>query len=154
MERTRKIGVVISAVSLACLILSAYGLFTTILIIRNEGSVTWIGAFWDAGFTKPVTVINWTDPTPPTPNSTNTRQIYVKNFGVKTLNLSMVVQNWVPANALNYMSVSWNLERSLLAGGAYDTAVITLVVHNNITETWNTTKIGAFSFDLNITGTG
>lgn len=151
MEKSRKIGVAISAVSLLCLILSAYGVLTT-LIIPNEGSVSYLSAAWDAGFTNPVTTVSWGALAP---NTTNTKTIYIKNFGVQTLNLSMSTQKWVPAIAPNYMNVSWNLEHTLLAGKAFNTATITLTIYENITQTWNaTTPIGAFSFEIVITGTG
>jgi hypothetical protein len=67
----------------------------------------------------------------------------------------MSTQKWVPAIAPNYMNVSWNLEHTPLAGKAFDTATITLTIYENITQTWNaTTPIGAFSFEIVITGTG
>jgi hypothetical protein len=142
MERTRKIGVVISAVSLACLILSAYGLVITTLMLYNEGNISNLNAYAESTCTTPVTTINWGDLNV---SSTNTKTIWLKKTVSQSLTLNMTTKNWSPANATDYMAVSWNKN---IMTAQVEIATITLTVFSN--ATW----MSNFAFDIVITGTG
>jgi DeoR/GlpR family transcriptional regulator of sugar metabolism len=61
--------------------------------------------------------------------------------------LSMTTNNWNPASALSYITLSWNSENYMLSGGSVVQAALTLSVSSTISG------IANFSFDIIITGT-
>ena len=140
MERTRKIGVIISAVSLTCLILSAYGLTT--LMLHNTGNISNLTAYAEQACTTPVITINWGNLNV---SSVNTKTIWLKKTVSQPLTLSMNTTNWSPTNATGYMAVSWD---KTIMSAQVESATITLTVFDN--ATW----MSQFTFDINITGTG
>jgi len=113
--------------------------------LGNQGSVkaVGVGVYWNSNGTNPVSSFNWgmLDP-----NSTKSITCYVKNEGNQILTLSMSASNWNPANATQFMTLSWNLGGSTLNPGQTRTATFTLVISASIQG------ITTFSFDITIVG--
>jgi hypothetical protein len=81
------------------------------------------------------------------PGSSVNRTIYVKNAGNTAEVLSFATNNWFPTAASNYVSVTWNLQDSVLAPGQVATANLCLTVSSSIVD------ITDFSGNLIISGT-
>lgn len=113
--------------------------------IPNAGNVkaVGVGVYWDSECTRNVTSIDWGFLEP---GGTADVPVYVKNDGNVAAVLSMTKDNWDPAVASGYMSLSWNRESYVLNPGSVQ-AVLTLSVSSEITGVTN------FSFDIIITGT-
>ena len=76
------------------------------------------------------------------------RTVYIKNTGNTDMTLYLQVINWTPAGAVDYLSITWDEESTLLSADQVVEAVITLTVDNSITG------IDDFSFQLVMGGTG
>ena len=81
------------------------------------------------------------------PDSQVNRTIRIGNKLGDPVALDFVVSNWNPANASDYMALSWDNKESALIGKAYREVVLTLDVYSNVTGITN------FSFDITILGT-
>jgi len=73
---------------------------------------------------------------------------YVKNEGNTLQTLSLTTENWKPTNALEWISLSWNREGTILDVEESQTANLTLTVSPLITG------ITTFSFYIVIIGSG
>jgi hypothetical protein len=71
---------------------------------------------------------------------------YIRNEGNLPVRLGLTAQNWSPANASSYMSLSWNSEGTVLPVGNVTLATLTLNVSSSISG------ITSFSFDVVIVG--
>lgn len=80
------------------------------------------------------------------PGSNKSITCYVKNEGNSLVTLSMSASNWNPANATEFMILSWNLGGATLNPGQVKTATFTLVVLASVQG------ITSFSFDITIVG--
>ena len=97
----------IVAIAVMVMVVSALGVLVATLTISNTGNVAGVGVgvYWDSGCINPVSSINWGALEPGT---TIDVTIYVKNEGSIAVVLSMTTDNWDPASALSYMTLSWN----------------------------------------------
>lgn len=123
---------------------SFYGLATG-LTIHNTGYMGVVGLFSDVNCTQPIVggTLNWSTIFPAT---TANQTVYVKNFGGQNVNLTMTVSNWNPLNTSQYVSVTWDHEKSILLPGVAEQTTIYLTTYANETSS----GIGGFSFDLTI----
>jgi uncharacterized repeat protein (TIGR01451 family) len=115
--------------------------------ISSSGTIKAIGVevYWDQGGTNPVTSVDWGNPEP---GDTLTRTIYVENTGNSQMTLSLVVSNWSPTGAADYITVTWDRDDYQLGAGDMVEAILTLQVSPDINGIEN------FSFDMVIEGTG
>jgi len=115
--------------------------------ISSSGTIKAIGiaVYADEAGTIPVSSINWGQ-IPPGGNSIAT--VYCKNTGNAPINMTMFADNWNPAVAANYMTLSWDYADQIINPGATLKVVFTLNVSPAV--------IGftAFSFDITIVGQG
>ena len=134
------------AIAVMAMVLSALGVLVATLTISNTGNVAavGVGVYWDGGCTNEVSSIDWGALDP---GATTDVTVYVKNEGSIAVVLSMTTDNWNPASASSYMTLSWNRENYLLNSGSVVSAVLTLSVSSSVSEITN------FSFDITITGT-
>ncbi|EMR74218.1 hypothetical protein MCGE09_00091 [Thaumarchaeota archaeon SCGC AB-539-E09] len=72
--------------------------------------------------------------------------VYVKNVGSATVSLVMVIENWDPLEASEYMKMSWNYSGSSVRPGEILEVVLTLSVDSTIKG------IDTFYFDVIILG--
>lgn len=83
-----------------------------------------IGVYWDANCTQTVTSIDWGNLTP---GDTEEVVVFVRNEGNQTLDLSLTLQNWNPANASQYVIFSWNYMDSVIHAG--DVLTVSQTLH-------------------------
>ena len=115
--------------------------------LPNIGSIKAIGVgvYWDSSCSNQVTSINWGTVQP---GSTKDMNVYIKNEGNAPETLSLETQNWSPAIASTYISLTWDYNGQVLNVGGVIQVKLTLSVLNAIEGVTN------FSFDIVITGSG
>jgi hypothetical protein len=139
----------------AAIAIAATGLFLTLLTtgllmsyqtIPSGGTVTTvnIGVYLDNSCTQNATFINW-GVLRPGDNTTGT--VYVKNNGTVPVTLTMTTESWQPTQASALMTLTWNLENTVLNATQSTEAVLTLSVSPD------TGNLGDFGFNIIITGT-
>jgi len=123
------------------------GILTTSRTIGSSGTVKAINVevYWDSACTDVVSEIDWGTIEPGEP-VTNT--VYVKNTGNTAMTLSMTYSGWNPAEAGDYITLSWDKEGATVNSDAVATAVLTLSVSESISG------IESFSVNIVIEGTG
>jgi len=72
---------------------------------------------------------------------------YVKNNGNVPFNMSISTENWVPVEAVMYITLSWDYGGQTISSGEVLQLTFTLTVASNISG------VGAFVFDIVITAT-
>jgi len=139
------IGTVL-AVAVMGMFVSALGVLVATRTISNTGnlSAVGVGVYWDSSCNNDVVSIDWGALEP---GATVGKTIYIKNEGSVAVLLGMTTDNWNPASASSYISLSWNRENYELSPGSVIQAVLTLSVSSSVSEITN------FSFDIVITGT-
>jgi hypothetical protein len=146
-KREISVGTFIAiAVAVVVLNVLVAGLLIAYNTINTTGSVkgVGVGVYWDADCTNSVDSIDWGFLEP---GDTDDVTIYIKNEGNIPVVLSMTTENWVPASASDYITLTWNLEGDVLPSDSVAQAVLTLSVSSEISE------VTSFSFDIVITGT-
>ena len=139
------IGTVL-AIAVMGMVVSALGVLVATRTISNYGNVSavGVGVYWDSSCTNMVLSIDWGALEP---GASVDKTIYIKNEGSLAVLLSMTTENWSPASASSYMTLSWARENYVLNSGSVVQAVLTLSVSSSISEITN------FSFDIIISGT-
>jgi hypothetical protein len=134
----------IIAVLLTC---TTYAALTTNRRVDASGSVSVtanLGIYSDSTCQTPLTSIEWGAPTPGT---SITRIIYIKNTGIgASLSLSLTTSNWDPAIADGPITVSLDKTGTRLSPGQSTAAIITLTV--------SPTTVDILNFSLAITIAG
>ncbi|NWF97253.1 MAG: hypothetical protein HXY34_14035, partial [Candidatus Thorarchaeota archaeon] len=128
----QKVGMgAILTIAVMATAVSALGAIIASKTISNTGNLKAIGVgvYWDSACTNAVSSIDWGSLDP---GVTRQFTIYVKNEGTVTLKLSMTVNNWSPASASNYITLSWNRENHVLSIGSVVSATLTLSVSSGI----------------------
>lgn len=137
------IGVAVASVMLLSTVFAALQANQT---FSNTGALTTVnvGAFSDSGCTQTLSTVDWGTMVP---GSSANKTIYIKNTGTTMVSLNMTVNAWNPANAINYMALTWNREGTVLNVG---NSVATLLV---LTISSSASGITSFGFNATITGT-
>jgi hypothetical protein len=146
-ERNISVGAFIAiAVVVVVLNVLVAGLLIGYNRIPNTGDVkgVGVGVYSDPDCTNSVTSIDWGFLEP---GETDDVTIYIKNEGNIRVVLNMTTDNWIPASASDYISLTWDREDYLLDSDSVVQAVLTLSVSSDISE------VTSFSFDIVITGT-
>ncbi|HCW07513.1 MAG TPA: hypothetical protein DGG95_09140, partial [Cytophagales bacterium] len=134
----------IIAVALTC---TTYAALTTNRRVDASGSVSAtanLGIYSDSTCQTPLTSIEWGAPTPGT---SITRIIYIKNTGIgASLSLSLTTSNWDPAIADGPITVSFDKTGTRLSPGQSTAASMTLTI--------SPTTVDIINFSLAITITG
>ena len=122
------------------------GLLTTSRTISTQGTIISINVevYWDSACTQIIDDIEWGSAEP---GDVVTRIVYVKNSGNSPITLSMIYSDWVPAEAGNYISMSWNREGSIVQEDEVIQAIFTLTISDQISGITN------YSFNIIIKGT-
>lgn len=84
-----------------------------------------VGIYWNIACTNITRSLNWgfIDP-----NSNNNLTIYVRNEGNSADSLQLTAANWIPSNASNYISLSWNYSGQILKPNEVMPIKLTLTV--------------------------
>jgi hypothetical protein len=133
------------AVVVGASVLTALGLFTSNRTVQSHGTIKTVnvGVYWNSGCTNTTVTIDFGMLSPGT---TGNVSFYVRNEGNLPVRLGLTTQNWSPANASSYISLSWNREAQTLAAGNVIQATLMLNVSASIGG------ISNFSFDTVIVG--
>jgi len=115
--------------------------------ISNQGALktVGVGVYWDSGLTNKVSSIDWGILEP---GSNVNKTVYIRNEGNAAATLSMTTSNWSPANASNYITLSWDYSGQSIDVNAVIQVKLTLSVSSSISG------INNFSFDITITASG
>lgn len=138
-------AVVIVALVITAVVVGAIVYYS--LTLSGSGTVLAIGleAYTDAGLTERASSINW-GTIPPGGYSQVTLYLHSNSTGPSTWTLS--TQNWQPANAQNYMILTWSYDNAEVQPGETEAVTFTLAVNQSISGITN------FSFDTVITAQG
>ena len=122
------------------------GLLTSSRIIGSSGTVKAINVevYWDSLCTQVVDTIEWGLLEPG--DSVN-KTVYIKNTGNAPLTLNMFYTGWVPLEAGDHITLSWNKEGATIDPDGVTSAVLTLSVSASASG------VTDFSFDIIIEGT-
>jgi len=147
LKNSKNLGILVAVVLALASSLVVSGLLTVSKTLSSTGSVKAINVevFWDLACTQVVSSIDWGTPEP---GDSIDRTVYVKNTGNAPMNVSLSASGWVPVEAGNYLTMSWDREGAEIAADEVVQAVLTLDVSGSITG------ITDFSFDIVIEGTG
>jgi len=126
---------------------ASYALLTTQETIQGTGSIKGMGfgIYWDQQCTAATSSLDWGLLEP---GSSTDFTLYLRNEGNSALTLSMASENWSPANATDYLTLTWNREGQQVNPDEVLKFVITLTVSADVQN------IDSFSFDITISGTG
>jgi hypothetical protein len=139
------IGTVLAIAAMG-MVVSALGVLVATRTISNYGNVSavGVGVYWDSSCTNMVLSIDWGALEP---GASVDKTIYIKNEGSLPVLLGMTTEDWSPASASSYMTLSWTRESYVLNSGSVVQAVLTLSVSSGVSE------ITDFGFDIIISGT-
>jgi len=123
------------------------GLTSTSVRLSSSGSVKalGVGVYWDSACSQTVSSIDWglADP-----GSVKNVTIYIRNEGNAPITLSLQTANWNPANATNYISLSWDYGGQAIGANQVLAVTLSLSISSNIQG------ITTFSFDIVVVGSG
>ena len=147
MKYKKNLGIISVVVLAIASGLVVSGLLTVSKTLSSTGSVKAINVevYWDFACTQVVSSFDWGTPEP---GDSINQTVYVKNSGTAPMNLSLSTSGWVPVEAGNYLTLSWDREGTEVAADGVVQALITMDVSGSITG------ITDFSFDIVIEGTG
>ena len=122
-------------------------LISNSVTIGNTGSIKAIGVsvYWDLECTNEVSSLDWSVLEP---DSSENKIIYIKNIGNAAETLSLDTENWNPANASTYITLTWNYDDLPIDPDEVAEVTMTLTISPSITG------ITSFSFDILIIGSG
>jgi hypothetical protein len=143
MELT-KIGVVVIVLASIAVV---YALTSVSVYLSSVGTVKalGVGVYWDSGCSQTVSSIDWGLAEP---GAVKNVTVYMRNEGNAPITLSLQTANWNPANATNYISLSWNYGGQTI--GANQAVAVTL----SLSISADIQGITTFSFDIVVVGSG
>lgn len=146
MRKAQALVIYLSVVSFF-MVGATYALLTTQETIQGTGSIKGmgLGIYWDQQCTAATSSLDWGLLEP---GSSTDFTLYLRNEGNSALTLSMTSENWSPANATNYLTLTWNREGQQINPDEVLGFVLTLSVSADVQD------IDSFSFDITISGTG
>jgi len=104
-----------------------------------------VGIYKDINFTVSVTQIDWGIVEP---GETKNYSAYIVNKSNVPITLNMTTEDWAPANASNFITMTWNYNGAAIPVGGY--ALVTFVLSIDPA----TSGIDAFSFTIVVVGSG
>ena len=118
---------------------AAYAVLQYVYQIHSTGTVETVGLEIKDDQGNIVTSIDWGSLTP---NSTVDFHCFAINNGTVPVTLQLQTQNWNPAEAADYISLTWDYLGDTINPGSSHPLIFTLTVSENITG------ISSFSFDI------
>ena len=129
---------------------SVYGI-TAAYNFHNTGYIGVVRTYSDPNYTINEQTLVWGTLVPDSFDNLTVyynQTIYMENYGGQNVNVSLSVGNWQPADAYEYVSVTWDHQYALLTPGLKEPAVVTLALYPNATNSDIPTN--GFSFDITI----
>jgi len=145
MQKSQVIAIY-ALVASVLLVASVFAVLTIQWSMRGTGSIKGVGlgVYWDLQCTNATSSLEFGLLEP---GSSKNFDLYLRNEGDLDLNLSMTSENWDPAEATNYLTLTWNREGQQISPDGVIGCVITLSVSEDIQG------ISSFSVDIIISGT-
>jgi len=136
----------ILAGALIIVIIAAVIALSIVRQISNTGTISAVGfdIYSDPACTMNLTAIDWGNRHP---GDVVAYLMYARNSGNVNITLSHNITDWVPVNAPNYLTITWNYTGYILRPSNVSTIMWTLAVAPNITG------ISTFSFKINCNAT-
>lgn len=146
MQRSQVIAIYV-LVGSVLLVTSILAVLTIQWRMRGTGSVKGVelGVYWDSECTDATSSLDFGLLAP---GSSRNFSLYLRNKGDLDLNLSMTSENWDPANAANYITLTWNREGQQISPDGVIGCVVTLSVLEDVEG------ISSFGLDIIISGIG
>jgi len=137
----------------ACVLCFALGSFSTVAVMQwtqripSSAAVkaVGVGIYKDVNFTVSVTQIDWGIVEP---GQNKNFSAYIVNRSNVPITLSMTTENWNPANASNFIALTWNYDGTKIAVDGYVFVTFVLSVDQAVSG------IDAFNFTIVVTGSG
>ena len=146
----KKLNALIIALTLASTLFTFYSA-TAYLVktytIQMQGNIYAIGVevFWDSQCTNKCETVDWGWLHP---GESKNITLYLRNSGNTPVTLTLSTENWLPAEAADYISLTWDRE------GYYMTEqTIACLFTLTVSDAIQNTTIQSFSFDAVITAT-
>jgi hypothetical protein len=124
---------------------AAYAVISKQWRIHSAGTVKAVGLQIKDDSGNLVTSIDWGELTP---NSSKDFHVFAINNGTVPITLTLTTENWNPANATNYIGLTWDYLGDIINPGESHPIIFTLTVYSNATS------LSSFSFDMVITAQG
>ena len=146
MQKTR-VALICVIVAALLLVVGAYALLTIQRTLQGTGSVKGLGlgVYWDLQCTNATSSLDFGQLEP---GDSKSFALFLRNEGNSALALNMTSENWNPANAADYITLTWNREGQQIDPEEVIDFVITLSVSETIQG------VSSFSLDIIISGTG
>lgn len=145
----RILGIALLAAAMGLLVgsLATYGVMQWRATIRSTAQLKLlgVGVYKDVNFSVPITDIDFGILEP---GQNKSISAYIKNESNVPITLTMFTQDWTPANASSFISLSWNCEGSHLD---VDNSLLATFV---LSLSPATTGFRSFSFTIVIVGSG
>ena len=118
-----------------------------LVLISNIGRIKTVnvGVYEDFDCTVPLSYIDWGMLEP---SDVRNEIAYIQNEANVPIILTLTTQDWVPSNASDFISLTWDYDGSEIAVDAVVEVVFSLTVSPDISA------IESFSFDIIIVGEG
>jgi hypothetical protein len=144
--KSSKTIVILLTLAAFALIASTYAALSANQTVPLSGTISAVnvGVYSDSACTQNLTSLNAGTLSP---GGTITQTVYIKNTGNVQETLSMTVNNWNPANANTYLTLTWNQQNTALNAGQSIQATLTL------TAASNTGTLTNFGCSITFTGT-
>ena len=144
-------GIELTKVSIMAIVLASmavvYALTSVSVSLRSVGNIKalGVGVYGDSGCTQSVSSIDWGLAEP---GAVKNVTVYIRNEGNAPITLSLQTANWNPANAANYISLSWSYGGQTISPNQVVGVTLSLSISSSITG------ITSFSFDIIISAVG
>jgi len=104
-----------------------------------------IGVYKNSLCTQNLTSISWGFVSP---RDNITATAYIRNLGNQDVTLNLGTANWNPAQASQYLTLTWNYQNQVIKPNEIRSIIFTLSASKDMID------IGQFSFDIVITSSG
>jgi len=134
------------AIVAVLMIAGVLAVITSTRTIPSSGTIRGVNLYIysDSALHNAVTSIDWGTADS---GATVDRTIYIWNNGTSSMTLGLSTANWIPSNATNALSISWDAGGATVTANSTQQATLTLHVDPSFTTGMT------FSVDITITGT-
>jgi hypothetical protein len=138
------VAILVASLLIGGILTHAFGTLQTSQQVTNSGVMAspGLGVYTDLAATKNCTNIDWGVTYP---GATITRSGYLRNNGNIPMNISLAVGPFVPSEASQYLSVSWDGQYKIIQPGSIVPITVTLA-------TSALTPLSTFSFTIRVDG--
>jgi hypothetical protein len=139
------VSIIIASLLIGGILTHAFGTLQTSQQVTNSGVMAspGLGVYTDSAATKNCTNIDWGITYP---GAAITRSGFLRNNGNIPMNISLVVGPFVPSEASQYLSVSWDSQYKVVQPGAIVPITVTLTISPA------SNPLATFSFTIRVDG--